>query len=52
MFKGTHNKSKYEQIGGGLYNEQAGVSRKVGKWIELSEGFQKRVRLYIQVNIV
>ncbi|CAD8125043.1 unnamed protein product [Paramecium sonneborni] len=28
-----------EQIGGGLYDEQEGGSRKIGRWIELSQNF-------------
>ncbi|CAD8129360.1 unnamed protein product [Paramecium sonneborni] len=32
------NKKEYKQIGGGSYNQE-GNQKKIGKWIELDEGF-------------
>ncbi|CAD8123590.1 unnamed protein product [Paramecium sonneborni] len=38
MEKGEHFYSKYNQFGGGWYDEQEGCSIKVGQWIEIRDG--------------
>ncbi|CAD8117453.1 unnamed protein product [Paramecium sonneborni] len=40
-FQKNFGSKKNEQIGGGSYDEQNGHSVKVGKWVELQNGFDK-----------
>ncbi|CAD8108710.1 unnamed protein product [Paramecium sonneborni] len=47
-----YNNQDKEQIGGGLYHEQQDCSVKTGRWLELSEGFQRdsQVTYYGEYN--
>ncbi|CAD8156913.1 unnamed protein product [Paramecium octaurelia] len=43
LFMDVYHYSKYEEIGGGLYNDEGSI--KIGKWIELSDAFTDKQQI-------